>query len=106
MAAPRPPRDVESLPTQGRVLIVEARFYDDIADELLSGATAALEKAEARYDVITVPGALEIPSGDRHRARRGRARPANPTTRSWRSAASSVARPDIMTSWRARARER
>ncbi len=61
MAAPRPPRDVESLPTQGRVLIVEARFYDDIADELLSGATAALEKAEARYDVITVPGALEIP---------------------------------------------
>ena len=61
MAAPRPPRDVESLPIQGRVLIVEARFYDDIADELLSGATAALEKAEARYDVITVPGALEIP---------------------------------------------
>ena len=61
MAAPRPPRDVDSLPTQGRVLIVEARFYDDIADELLSGATAALEKAEARYDVITVPGALEIP---------------------------------------------
>jgi 6,7-dimethyl-8-ribityllumazine synthase len=61
MAAPRPPRDVESLLTQGRVLIVEARFYDDIADELLSGATAALEKAEARYDVITVPGALEIP---------------------------------------------
>ncbi|HEX5665754.1 MAG TPA: 6,7-dimethyl-8-ribityllumazine synthase [Hyphomicrobium sp.] len=62
MAAPRPPRDVESLPTQGRVLIVEARFYDDIADELLTGATAALERAEARYEVITVPGALEIPA--------------------------------------------
>lgn len=62
MAAPRPPRDVESLPTQGRVLIVEARFYDDIADELLTGATSTLQRAEARFEVITVPGALEIPA--------------------------------------------
>ena len=44
-----------------RVLIVEARFYSDLADELLRGATAALEAYGAAYDVVTVPGALEIP---------------------------------------------
>jgi 6,7-dimethyl-8-ribityllumazine synthase len=44
-----------------RVLIVEARFYDDIADELLRGATAAIEAAQARAEVLTVGGALEIP---------------------------------------------
>ena len=45
-----------------RVLVVEARFYDGIADELLRGARAALEAAGARADVLTVPGALEIPA--------------------------------------------
>jgi 6,7-dimethyl-8-ribityllumazine synthase len=44
-----------------RVLIVEARFYSDLADELLRGATDALEAFGAAYDVVTVPGALEIP---------------------------------------------
>lgn len=44
-----------------RVLIVEARFYDDIADKLLDGAKTALEDAGATFDVVTVPGALEIP---------------------------------------------
>jgi 6,7-dimethyl-8-ribityllumazine synthase len=42
------------------ILIVEARFYDDLADELLAGAKAAL--APATFDVVTVPGALEIPA--------------------------------------------
>jgi 6,7-dimethyl-8-ribityllumazine synthase len=42
------------------LLIVEARFYDDLADELLAGAKAAL--APATFDVVTVPGALEIPA--------------------------------------------
>lgn len=44
-----------------RVLVVEARFYEAIADELLAGAKAVLEAAGTRVDVITVPGALEIP---------------------------------------------
>jgi 6,7-dimethyl-8-ribityllumazine synthase len=44
------------------LLIVEARFYEDIADELLSGAVAALEAAGATFDKISVPGALEIPA--------------------------------------------
>lgn len=43
-----------------RVLIVEARYYADIADELLQGAREVLEAAGADIEVITVPGALEI----------------------------------------------
>jgi 6,7-dimethyl-8-ribityllumazine synthase len=45
-----------------RVLIAEARFYDDIADALLEGATAALTKAGVTFDRVTVPGSLEVPA--------------------------------------------
>jgi 6,7-dimethyl-8-ribityllumazine synthase len=44
------------------ILIVEARFYDDIADALLEGAVRALEAAGASHERITVPGSLEIPA--------------------------------------------
>ncbi|UVC10733.1 6,7-dimethyl-8-ribityllumazine synthase [Rhizobium sp. TH2] len=44
------------------LLIVEARFYDDMADALLEGATEAIKEAGATCDVVTVPGALEIPA--------------------------------------------
>src|SRR3954451_22152820 len=46
---------------QTRVLIVEARFYSDLADELLRGGVGVLKCFNATYDVVTVPGALEIP---------------------------------------------
>ena len=45
-----------------RVLIVEARFYDDIQDALLEGAVTEIKAAGATHEVITVPGALEIPA--------------------------------------------
>ena len=44
-----------------KILIVEARFYADISDALLAGATAVLKTAGAEYDTVAVPGALEIP---------------------------------------------
>ncbi len=44
-----------------RILIVEARFYDDLADALLQGATDVITAMDAEYDVVSVPGALEIP---------------------------------------------
>jgi 6,7-dimethyl-8-ribityllumazine synthase len=43
-----------------RILIVEARFYEDIADALLAGATRALEKAGAALERVSVPGSLEV----------------------------------------------
>jgi 6,7-dimethyl-8-ribityllumazine synthase len=45
-----------------RVLVVEARFYGEISDALLEGATNAIAAAGAEHDTVTVPGALEIPA--------------------------------------------
>ena len=45
-----------------QVLIVEARFYPDIADELLKGALQALDAAGAAHERLSVPGAFEIPA--------------------------------------------
>lgn len=44
-----------------RILIVEARFYAHLNDMLISGAKAALAEAGHEVEVLTVPGALEIP---------------------------------------------
>lgn len=44
------------------LLIIEARFYDAMSDALLEGARAALDAAGATYDIVGVPGALEIPA--------------------------------------------
>ena len=44
-----------------RILIVESRFYNDITNALLEGATQTLEAADCTFDRISVPGSLEIP---------------------------------------------
>ena len=44
-----------------RILIVEARFYDDLADEMLKAAADVITAHGAEYEVVSVPGALEIP---------------------------------------------
>ena len=45
-----------------RVMIVESRYYEDVAAELLKGATRALDEAGVAYDVFEAQGALEIPA--------------------------------------------
>ncbi len=45
-----------------RILIVEARYYSAISDALLQGATDALSAYGADFDVVTVPGAFELPA--------------------------------------------
>lgn len=47
--------------TRPHLLVVEARFYDDISDALYEGARLALASAGATHERVTVPGALEIP---------------------------------------------
>lgn len=43
------------------LVIIEGRYYDALNDMLLKGAKRAIEAAGATHEVITVPGALEIP---------------------------------------------
>src|SRR4051794_29545254 len=66
MAGPRRATDAAetgfSGPSAPHILVVEARFYDEIADALLTGATGAIKAAGASFDILTVPGALEIPA--------------------------------------------
>ena len=45
-----------------KILIVEARFYDHLNDMLIAGAKAAIKAAGHKAEVVTVPGALEIPA--------------------------------------------
>ncbi|WP_321337557.1 6,7-dimethyl-8-ribityllumazine synthase [Breoghania sp.] len=44
------------------LLIIDARFYDELSDELVRGAVEALDAAGATYDRVSVPGVLEIPA--------------------------------------------
>ena len=55
-----------------KILIVEARFYDHLNDLLLEGARAAIEAAGHLHDMITVPGALEVPGAISLAAESGR----------------------------------
>lgn len=56
----------------GRLLIVEARFYEHLNDLLLAGARAAIEAAGHSHETITVPGALEVPAAIAFAAETGR----------------------------------
>jgi 6,7-dimethyl-8-ribityllumazine synthase len=61
MAEPRRSAEETAKDLAGaRVLVVEARFYGDIADALYAGASAALQAAGAAIERITVPGSLEV----------------------------------------------
>ncbi len=62
MAGPQRGKREKSNAKGARILVVEARFYDDIADALLAGAMRALKAARAEVDPISVPGSLEIPA--------------------------------------------
>lgn len=44
------------------ILIIQARFYPDLADELLKGAVETIADAGATYEIAEVPGAFEIPA--------------------------------------------
>jgi 6,7-dimethyl-8-ribityllumazine synthase len=67
MTAAAPSRPIAGRPPGARphLLIVEARFYAEISDMLLTGATRALDEAGATFDRVAVPGALEIPAAIR-----------------------------------------
>jgi 6,7-dimethyl-8-ribityllumazine synthase len=63
MAGPRRGRSGRTQTLEdARILVVEARYYDDIADALLAGAIRALQAAPVSFDRLTVPGSLEIPA--------------------------------------------
>ena len=62
MALPRRSPPILDASLKGtRFLIVEGRYYEDIAAMLLEGAKTAFAKAGASFDLVSVPGALEIP---------------------------------------------
>ena len=64
VAASAPKTEAKPAPKRDglHMLIVEARYYLGISDELLSGAKKTLDEAGCTYDVVTVPGALEVPA--------------------------------------------
>ena len=51
-----------------RILVVESRYYPEIADALISGAEAEITRNGATLERVVVPGRLRDPG--RHRARR------------------------------------
>ena len=62
MAGPRTSKRETSGAKGARILVVEARYYEDIADFLLAGAMKVLKDAGALVERVSVPGSLEIPT--------------------------------------------
>lgn len=58
--------------THGHALILEARFYNTIADHMAEGAITVLEEAGMTYDRLSVPGSLEIPAAIQFAAKSGK----------------------------------
>ena len=52
-----------------RVLIVAARFYEDIAEQMVKGAAAVLDEAGVSFDQLAVPGVFEVPAAIRFAVR-------------------------------------
>jgi 6,7-dimethyl-8-ribityllumazine synthase len=70
---PEPERGVTGAPARPpKYAIAVARFYEDIADRLVSGARGVLEEAGADVDVFDVPGAFELPLAAKYCAESGR----------------------------------
>src|SRR3954465_6906765 len=57
---------------EARFAIAVARFYEDLAERLVSGATRVFEEAGAPVDVFDVPGAFELPLAAKYCAESGR----------------------------------
>ena len=55
-------RQAEAPIPGARILVIEARFHEKIADDLVAGARARLEEAQVEVEHVRVPGALEIPA--------------------------------------------
>jgi 6,7-dimethyl-8-ribityllumazine synthase len=54
-------RKTSATKTKAKLLIVEARYYEDLSDELAKGAISAIENSGATWERVAVPGALEAP---------------------------------------------
>ncbi|PTQ71302.1 6,7-dimethyl-8-ribityllumazine synthase [Celeribacter persicus] len=54
--------DLPSFDQPVKILIVVAPYYKDIADELVAGAKATVEAVNGTWELIEVPGALEVPT--------------------------------------------
>jgi 6,7-dimethyl-8-ribityllumazine synthase len=63
---PKKSKNLHMYDNSPRLLIIDARFYEDVSDELVSGAIAELEGMGATHSRVSVPGVFEIPAGIRH----------------------------------------
>ena len=61
MQASQEKRETIPFDHKPHILIIEARFYPEIADHLADGATAVITMSGGTFERVTVPGSLEIP---------------------------------------------
>ena len=54
--------DSPSFDNPVKLLIVVAPYYKDIADQLVAGAQAEIEAVGGQWELVEVPGALEVPT--------------------------------------------